>query len=198
MSTDKTVANIEPSSVAFKMVRCMGSCRTVTQAAQQHASVAHVQPVMQAQKWLANKGLNPKLDDGGGDVGKPRPAGLGLGARFLPHHKARSTECCSQDMVWCLAYSECRFRGATGEHCDLNYSTCFLLQGTITAMGLETQLRKRLARSQTDTVQHSQEAGTAGPPTQQGLCMARLAKSIHIAGLLQQTARSASDACHAL
>jgi hypothetical protein len=58
---------------------------------------------MQAQKWLVKQGLNPKLEDGGGEVGKPRPAGLGLGASFLPHHKACRIDYSWQGVFMCLA-----------------------------------------------------------------------------------------------
>lgn len=50
----------------------------------------------QAQKWLAKKGVKPSLEDESPELGKPRPAGLGLGASFLPHHKV----CCARTTVW--------------------------------------------------------------------------------------------------
>lgn len=63
---------------------------------------------------------------------------------------------------------------------SVNIANVSFSQGTITAMGLETQLRKRLARSQPDAVQRSQETGSAAAWTQQGLNMAALAESMHI------------------
>jgi hypothetical protein len=71
----------------------------------------------------------------------------------------------------------------TAGYMSVYIATNSFLQGNITAMGLETQLRKRLARSQTDSVQRSQEAGGAAPWSQQGLDTAGLPNSTHISDL---------------
>ena len=42
----------------------------------------------QAQRWLGIKDLDAALTQTPDPVLEPRPVGLGLGARFLPHNKA--------------------------------------------------------------------------------------------------------------
>ncbi len=68
----------------------------------------------QAQKWLAKKGVKASVADPSpeeAELDKPRPAGLGLGASFLPHHKACvayvSSERLSQSSMLCVRSRTC-------------------------------------------------------------------------------------------
>ena len=84
------------------MVRCLCGCCAMQRKVWQTPICGHKQLsfitcmlFVQAQKWLAKKGMRSGLAEASpeeAELDKPRPAGLGLGASFLPHHKARFCE----------------------------------------------------------------------------------------------------------